>query len=95
MSLESAMKNRWTRWGLWFAFWTLIVLFYSLRAGRSGAPIMSVEAVQRAGAQWYVWAILSLLIVRVDRLLPVDREEVVKRVLWHLPLAVFFTFAYI
>ncbi len=89
------MKNRWTRWGLWFAFWTMIVLFYSIRTGRMGASINSVESVQRAASQWYIWAILSLLIVRVDRLLPVGRDEIVKRVLWHVPLAVVFTFTYI
>ncbi|HFB98427.1 MAG TPA: sensor histidine kinase [Bryobacterales bacterium] len=94
-AVASAMRGPWGKALVWFGFWTLVVLFYSTRTGRFGQPITWDEALVRAMAQWYVWGLLSLAIVRVDRMLPVAREAIGKRVLAHLPLSVVFTFVYL
>ena len=88
---EPPFRKRWVRWLLGFLFWTLLGLFYST-FGMGGWA----EALQRAMSRWYIWGLLAVLIVRVDRLLPVSRYALPRRVLFHIPLSLAFTviFAY-
>ncbi|HYL36733.1 MAG TPA: histidine kinase [Bryobacteraceae bacterium] len=40
---------------------------------------------------WTIWALLVPLVVQVDRMLPVPREALVKRLVFHVPLSLVFT----
>lgn len=87
-------RARTSRWPWYLLAWTLIVLFYSTTAvAMPGHDWLA--SFKAAVAQWYVWALLSLLIVRVDRQLPIRRDELIKRLLFHIPLALLFTAVFI
>lgn len=89
------MDKRWVRWVLAFGFWTAVVLFYSTRTGRLGQELDFAVSLKRAMAQWYVWALLTPFIIAIDRRLPVTREALGRRLLFHIPLSVVFTYAYL
>ncbi|MCP5112602.1 MAG: hypothetical protein GY953_17380, partial [bacterium] len=89
------MDKRWVRWCLAFLFWTAVVLFYSTRTGRLGQEFDFQESLRRAISQWYVWGLLTTLIIAIDRRLPVSRDAPIRRLLFHIPLSVVFTYAYL
>jgi two-component system, LytTR family, sensor kinase len=84
-------SQRVRRWMLVFAFWTLVVLVYSTRSEVRGEPLTWLASLRLSMAQWYAWALLTPLVVLGDRWLPVQRDELVQRLLLHAPLAVVFT----
>jgi signal transduction histidine kinase len=86
--------GRLTRWLLAFLFWTAIVLFYST-AGGMGQPVPWIVSMKRAMAQWYVWALLTPLIIGADAMLPFSRDSLGKRLLAHIPMSLLFTALYI
>lgn len=95
----AAGRVRLPRWLLAFGFWTLIVLAYSTRTEvRMGPtywlPITWVESLKTAVSQWYAWGLLSIGIYWVNRLLPVKRDNLLARLLIHVPLSLAFTVAY-
>jgi two-component system, LytTR family, sensor kinase len=83
--------DRTRHWLAAFAFWTLVILVYS--TGRS-ATIAWGESLRTALAAWGSWVLLVPLIVQIDRLLPVARDALVPRLLYHIPLSVGFTVAF-
>jgi two-component system LytT family sensor kinase len=95
MSVEFPIRRRPVRWLAGFLFWTLIVLFYSTSSGMMGRQAGWTDSLKSAMTQWYVWALLAPLIIRVDRLLPVAREAPLRRVIFHIPLSFLFTGIYI
>ena len=95
MPIEVPFQKRWVRWLLGFLFWTLVVLFYSAKTTRMGQPAPWTEILKSAMSQWYVWGLLAPLIIGVDRLLPVPREALSRRVLFHIPLSFVVTTIYI
>jgi signal transduction histidine kinase len=87
------------RWLVVLGFWTVIVLAYSTRTEvRSGTfvwvPLSWVDALKAAAAQWYAWGLLSVGIYWVNKALPVARDALFTRLLFHLPLSLAFTVAY-
>jgi signal transduction histidine kinase len=94
-----AAGSRIPRWLLVLGFWTLIALAYSTRTEiRSGpynwVPLTWAESLKSAVAQWYAWGLLSVGIYWVNRVLPVKRDALLQRLLFHLPLSLAFTVAY-
>ncbi len=86
-------KNRLARWLLGFAFWSVIVLFYSTAGGGTdGSWAMSFRS---AAAEWYVWALLAPLIIRFDRMLRIPPEALGSRILWHIPAGFVFSSVYV
>ena len=84
-------------WGL--LLWTAIVLASSTETEIRGAPfvwvsITWVEALKVSIAQWTTWGLLAILIVWIDRRLPVQWDALVKRILWHVPLSLLFSLAF-
>ena len=57
-------------------------------------PITWVQALEISLAQWTAWGMLALLIIWIDRRLPIERDALVRRFLFHVPLSVIFTVAY-
>ena len=60
----------------------------------SGYPITWVEALEISLAQWSAWGALALIIIWIDRRLPVRKDALVRRFLFHVPLSLVFTVAY-
>jgi signal transduction histidine kinase len=81
-------------WLAAFAFWTLVILVYSAGTELQGQALTWQESALRALSAWCAWVVLVPLIVQVDRLLPVSRDALVPRLLWHLPLSLIFTAAF-
>lgn len=86
MPVQLPFQKRWVRWSLAFLFWTLVGLFYS-----TFGPGGWAESLQRAMSRWYIWGLLAVLIVQVDRRLPVSPDALPRRVLFHIPLSLAFT----
>ena len=81
------------------ALWGLLVLFFSTRTEVRGEPfvwlpITWAQALKISLAQWSAWGALALIIIGIDRRLPVEKDALVRRFLWHVPLSLIFTVAY-
>ena len=87
------IANPWKRWAAGLAFWTLVALFFATRSGMQGEPADPAAVFQRSLVQWYLWGLFAAVIVRLDARLPVARENLPARALWHLPLSPLFTLA--
>src|SRR5437868_1555353 len=82
-------RDRWMKWGLIFACWTIAGLVYSSHLyffhNIFGEPISIGHAAAEAFADWYVWAALSPLIIYLARRFPFNRQSWRRSVLIHLP----------
>ena len=79
--------------------WGLLVLFFSTRTEVRGEPFVWIpitwaEAVEISLAQWSAWGLLAVVIIWIDRRLPLGRDALVRRFLCHVPLSVIFTVAF-
>lgn len=84
------------RW--WLGVWALLVLFFSTRTEVRGGPVIWdavnwVEAFKISLALWTSWGCLALIIVWIDRRLPIPEGALFQRLLVHLPLSLIFTVA--
>src|SRR5438093_7544401 len=64
---ETLFQRRWTRWGLFIAFWTFLGLFnagqsYIIRRIALDLPFNLVDAIVIGVVDWYLWAALVRLI---------------------------------
>jgi two-component system, LytTR family, sensor kinase len=89
----------WKRLLLPLGLWSLLVLYFSTRTEVRGEPfvwipITWVQALEISLAQWTAWGMLALVIIWIDRRLPIERDALVRRFLFHVPLSVIFTVAY-
>ena len=89
----------WTQILLPLGLWSLLVLFFSTRTEVRGEPFVWIpitwgQALKISVAQWSAWGVLALLIVWIDRRLPIERDALFRRFLIHVPLSLVFTVAY-
>lgn len=88
-----------SRWLGALGLWALLVLVFSTRTEIRGEPFVWIsltwsDSLKIALSQWTTWALLSVLIVAIDRRLPVRRDVLFRRFLAHIPLSIVFTVAY-
>ncbi len=57
-------------------------------------PITWGQALKISLAQWSAWGGLAVLIIWIDRRLPIERDALFRRFLFHVPLSLVFTVAY-
>jgi len=81
------------------ALWSVLVLFFSTRTEVRGEPFVWIpitwgQALKISLAQWSAWGVLALAIVWIDRRLPVEKDALIQRFLWHVPLSLIFTVTY-
>jgi two-component system LytT family sensor kinase len=81
------------------ALWGLLVLFFSTRTEVRGEPLVWIpitwgQALRISLAQWTAWGVLALMIVWIDRRLPIERDALFRRFLFHAPLSLIFTVAF-
>jgi two-component system LytT family sensor kinase len=88
------MNHRWLKWLLFFGCWTLLSV---ISAGQSyvNARIQNLqfqwrEAFAYAFTEWYSWAILTPLIIRLSEHYPFDRSGWRRQLFIHLPAAAAF-----
>jgi signal transduction histidine kinase len=85
LSSDSLFSSRWATGLAAVALWTLIGLFFATAGGE----------LRRVLITWYTWGVLAWLIVLVDRRLPVGRDQLTRRLLWHIPLSLIFSTLYL
>ena len=64
---------------------TVVGLFFATAGGGIGQALTT----------WYLWGLLGWALVVVDRRLPVPRERLRLRLLWHVPLSLAFSVLYL
>ena len=72
-------------------FWLILVAVSSTQIAPLGQELTWPQALRRSTISWTVWALLLPLIIKVDEKLPVAREALLKRFLFHVPLGLLFT----
>lgn len=72
MKLSSALQNRWVKCLSFFLFWTLIGLSFAcqfhISTSQAGLDVSWKQAINYALADWYVFALLSLPVIRFTRI---------------------------
>jgi signal transduction histidine kinase len=77
---EEMLRRRWMRWGLIFAFWTLLGFidgsqFYIFLNYYRGKSITYGLALASGVADWYIWGILSPFIFQIGRHFPFEQQR--------------------
>lgn len=72
-------------------FWAVLILITSTSSAPGGVERSWAEGLKQSTLAWTVWALLAPLVIQVDRLLPVPREALFKRFVFHIPLSLVFT----
>jgi two-component system LytT family sensor kinase len=85
------MKQRWARWLAAILLWSALAVLFSL-------PGLASDNWRRtllgALAQWWSWGLVTPLIFWIDARLPFKENQLVRRVLAHLPASVALTIVY-
>ncbi|HYL36732.1 MAG TPA: histidine kinase [Bryobacteraceae bacterium] len=63
----------------------------STQIAPAGQELTWLQALRRSTLSWTVWALLTPLIIKVDRWLPVSRGSLLERFALHIPLSLLFT----
>lgn len=96
--LAATWQQPWTKWCAAFLFWTIVGLIFStqtyLYLKTQYENFQWLAALKNGMPLWYLWGALSPLIARLDRRLPLKREEIFKRILWHMPLGLLWVLAH-
>ncbi|HXG48456.1 MAG TPA: sensor histidine kinase [Methylomirabilota bacterium] len=95
MALGDWLRNRWLRWLGVAAFWTLVGLAFAgqlyLSRANVGAPVSWRFAIERALADWYVFALLSIPAFRLARRFHVERATWVRPLAFHVAAGAMFS----
>src|ERR1043166_5741399 len=98
MSSAPVMQQRWVKWGLFVALWTLIGTAFSsqyyLYHANSGSPVAWKEALAHSLADWYLFALLSLPVLWLARRFRFERLHWPPRLAIHLLASAIFSVAW-
>jgi two-component system LytT family sensor kinase len=72
-------------------FWLAMIGVESSSAASRGLDRIWPTGLTRAIVAWTVWALLVPFILKLDRLLPVRRDALFERFLFHIPLSLIFS----
>lgn len=71
MTTRTLLRNRWLRWPVGLAFWTLLGLSFAgqfyISASKAGLDVTWKEAVSNSLGDWYVFALLSIPVSHLAR----------------------------
>src|SRR5947208_11284249 len=71
MPISNLMQKRWSKWLLGFGFWTVLGLSFAsqfyISSAKAGLEVSWKQAVNYALGDWYVFALLSVPVVRLAR----------------------------
>lgn len=89
----------WRRWGLLWMFWTLVGLSFAgqfyISSSQLGRPILWRQALVYSLADWYVFALLAFIPMRLARGLSLEGSRWTRNLLIHLTASLFFSLAYV
>jgi sensor histidine kinase YesM len=74
-----------------FFLWIVLTVVGSTSTAPGGFERGWLEGLQRSAISWMVWALLVPVLIAVDRLLPVSRDALFMRFVFHIPLSFVFT----
>ena len=93
--MELLKRERWLRGARAFLplgfFWLILVAVSSTQIAPSGQQLTWPLALRRSIISWTIWALLLPIIIKVDERLPVAKDSLFKRFLFHVPLGLLFT----
>lgn len=76
---------RWKKWLLWFVGWTVIALFQSIRVYHVyGGDLPWCASLALSAIEWYLWALLAVLVVRISLWARFDRGHWIRSSIIHL-----------
>lgn len=89
------LQRPWVQWGLIYACWTFIAVFYTTQAGLqatySGYPFDWWRVLRTELAYSYLWVALTPAIIRIDHRFPLDARKWRKNCLVHLGASILFS----
>ena len=92
------MRKPVTRWGLGFCFWTLLGLSFAsqfyISSAKAGLEVSWKQAVNYALGDWYVFALLSVPVVRLARRFRFEAGAWARSLCVHTLGSVLFSLAY-
>ena len=99
MTTRKLLRNRWTKWLLILAFWTLLGLSFAsqfyISSAKAGNEVSWRQAIGWALGDWYVFAVLSLPVIQVARRFRFEaRKNWLLSLLVHLLCSGLFSLAY-
>lgn len=97
--MASPIAKHWSRWTLFFAFWTLVGLSFAIQfylaSSNAGWPIPWSRAVRSSLGDWYVFALLSIPAFKLSRRFPFERSKWFGVGLLHLFASFLFSSIYV
>lgn len=97
--MASPIAKHWSRWTLFFAFWTLVGLSFAIQfylaSSNAGWPIPWNRAVRSSLGDWYVFALLSVPAFKLARRFRFERSNWVAVGLMHLVAGLLFSSVYV
>jgi signal transduction histidine kinase len=97
--MASPIAKHWSRWTLFFAFWTLVGLSFAIQfylaSSNAGWPIAWSRAVRSSLGDWYVFALLSIPAFRLARKFSFERSNWFAVGFLHLIASLLFSSVYV
>src|SRR2546425_13144413 len=98
MTAGTPIQNRWAKWLLGFAFWTVIGLSFAsqfyISSSKAGLELSWKQAVSYALGDWYVFAVLSIPVVHLARRFRFEAGRWWHSLVIHLVASALFSVAY-
>lgn len=98
MAPTGLIRKQWTQWFLLFLFWTVLGLAFAgqlyLARSKIGDPVTWGFALERALADWYVFAFLSIPALWLARRFPLEFKSWGRGLVTHLPASAAFSVAW-
>lgn len=96
--MASPIAKHWSRWTLFFAFWALVGLSFAihffLNSSKTGRPVSWREAVTFSLADWFIFALLSIPVIKLARHFPFERRTWGRVAVVHILYSILFSFAF-
>jgi two-component system LytT family sensor kinase len=91
---DAILKSRWSKWGVGLVCWTILGLVFSSQSyvfyAVHGGDVRWGPTFAWVFADWYSWALLSLLIFWLARKIRIERGNWTRSVPTHLVLSILF-----
>jgi two-component system LytT family sensor kinase len=84
-------RSGFVRWLPVIVFWAMQVALTATVTVARGQVITRAQSFERSIVSWTVWALVAPVIVSFDRRLPIAKDALFMRFLFHIPLSLCFT----
>ena len=99
MTIGTIMQKRWGRWLVGFCFWTVLGLSFAsqfyISSAKAGLELSWKQAVNYALGDWYVFAVLSVPVVRLSRRFRIESGTWARSLAFHAIASVLFSLVYV